>query len=167
MRVAALIVAAGRGLRLGETVPKQYLPLGAKPVFRHSLDTFLAHPAISLVQVVICPEDRDRYDDAISGLDRDRLRQPVSGAAARAGSVLAGLETLARDVPEAVLIHDAARPFVTADLISATIAALDLAPGALPALPLVDALWREDDGIGASLISTPGGCDDCCGNGNL
>ena len=90
MRVAAVIVAAGRGLRLGETVPKQYLRLGTKAVLRHGLDTFLAHPAIASVQVVIGPEDGDAYAVATEGLSSDRLRAPVPGAESRAGSVLAG-----------------------------------------------------------------------------
>ena len=146
MRVAAVIVAAGRGIRLGEPVPKQYLPLGAKPVLRHGLDTFLAHPAIASVQVVIGMEDQADYAGAIAGLVSDRLRPPVPGAATRAGSVLAGLEALESDAPDVVLIHDAARPFVTPALISAIVAALEGAPGALLALPVVDALWREEEG---------------------
>ncbi len=156
MRVAALIVAAGRGQRLGGAVPKQYLPLGDRPVLRHGLDTFLAHPAISVVQVVIGSGDRQHYDTAIAGLDASRLRPPAAGAAARAASVLAGLEALEPEKPQAVLIHDAARPFVTPALISATLAMLAHAPGALPALPIIDALWREQDGTAAAPVAREG-----------
>lgn len=156
MRVAALIVAAGSGHRLGGAVAKQYLPLGARPVVRHSLDTFLAHSAISVVQVVIGSGDRRLYDTAVAGLDASRLRPPATGAATRAGSVLAGLEALEPEKPEAVLIHDAARPFVTPELISATLDMLGRAPGALPALPIIDALWREQDGAAASPVRREG-----------
>jgi len=156
MRVAAVIVAAGRGLRLGETVPKQYLRLGTKAVLRHGLDTFLAHPAIASVQVVIGPEDGDAYAVATEGLSSDRLRPPVPGAESRAGSVLAGLAALEREAPDAVLIHDAARPFVTQDLISEILAALEAAPGALPALPVVDALWRGEDGVAREPVAREG-----------
>jgi len=98
------------------------------------------------VQVVIGMEDQADYAGAIAGLVSDRLRPPVPGAATRAGSVLAGLEALESDAPDVVLIHDAARPFVTPALISAIVAALEGAPGALLALPVVDALWREEEG---------------------
>ena len=147
LRTAGLIVAAGRGQRLGEATPKQYLPLGARPVLWHALDALLAHPAIDLVAVVIHPGDRALYDAAVAGLDDLRLRPPVAGGAARAASVLAGLEAVAAEAPDRVLIHDAARPFLSPALISAILEALDSAPAALPALPVVDALWRGADGL--------------------
>jgi 2-C-methyl-D-erythritol 4-phosphate cytidylyltransferase/2-C-methyl-D-erythritol 2,4-cyclodiphosphate synthase len=146
MRAAALIVAAGSGQRLGGAVPKQYLPLGARPVIRHSIDTFLAAPEVGHLQVVIRSEDAGRYGDAVAGLDDPRLAAPVGGGASRSASVARGLEALEAHAPEAVLIHGAARPFVTARTIAACLGALARAPGALPALPVVDALWREGEG---------------------
>jgi 2-C-methyl-D-erythritol 4-phosphate cytidylyltransferase / 2-C-methyl-D-erythritol 2,4-cyclodiphosphate synthase len=146
MRTAALIVAAGRGQRLGGGTPKQYLPLAGVPVLRRAVAALLAHPAIGRAQVVIDPDDRSSYEAALDGLDA-RLMPPVAGAKMRAGSVLNGLEALAADPPDRVLIHDAARPFASPELIAAVLAALDEAPAALPALPVVDALWRGAGGL--------------------
>jgi 2-C-methyl-D-erythritol 4-phosphate cytidylyltransferase/2-C-methyl-D-erythritol 2,4-cyclodiphosphate synthase len=147
MRIAGLIVAAGRGNRLGGTTPKQYLPLGRRPVLGHAIDALLAHPAIDIVVAVIHEDDRPLYDAAVADIADPRLRPPVAGRAARADSVLAGLDALAPAAPDRVLIHDAARPFLRPALISSVLDALDSAPAALPALPVVDALWRGVDGL--------------------
>jgi 2-C-methyl-D-erythritol 4-phosphate cytidylyltransferase/2-C-methyl-D-erythritol 2,4-cyclodiphosphate synthase len=142
MRTAGLIVAAGRGQRVGGAAPKQFLPLGARTVLGQAVAGLLACPGIDAVRVVIHADDRAAYDAAVAGLAGPRLLPPVPGAETRAGSVLAGLEALASSAPERVLIHDAARPFATPAQVAAVIAALDDAPAALLALPVVDALWR-------------------------
>ena len=149
-------MAAGRGQRLGEATPKQYLALGGRAILRRALDACLAHPSLDLLQVVIHPEDRPRYDAALAGLDDPRLRPPVSGGASRDASVLAGLEALAPERPDRVLIHDAARPFLRPELISNVLAALDEAPAALPALPVVDALWRAEGDRAEAPVSRDG-----------
>jgi 2-C-methyl-D-erythritol 4-phosphate cytidylyltransferase / 2-C-methyl-D-erythritol 2,4-cyclodiphosphate synthase len=128
----ALIVAAGSGTRLGGDVPKQYLPLAGRAVLRHSVETFLRHPAISGIRVVISAEHRALYDSAIAGL---AILPPVLGGASRQDSVRSGLESLADLRPDSVLIHDAARPFLAGDVIDRTLAALDDAPGAVVASP--------------------------------
>ena len=153
MACAALIVAAGRGQRLGAAQPKQYLPLGEHSILHRSICAFLEHPGVSRVLVVIHPDDLPLYEAAVAGISDSRLSPPVAGAPARAGSVLAGLEALAAEAaaPETVLIHDAARPFVPQSVISDVVAALAEVPGAFPALPVVDALWRaEGDHVVAS-----------------
>jgi 2-C-methyl-D-erythritol 4-phosphate cytidylyltransferase len=141
--IVALIVAAGRGHRLGGPVPKQYRLLAGSPVLRHSLLAFLRHPAIAAVQAVIHADDRALYRTAADGLD---LPPPVIGGPTRQKSVRSGLETLASRKASRVLIHDAVRPFVAAATIDAVIAALDAAPGAIAALPLADTLKRAEDG---------------------
>ena len=141
MIVHALIVAGGRGVRAGDGVPKQYRPLGGKLVLRHSVETLLAHPGIAGVQVVIHPDDRDLYEAALAGL---ALPAPIDGGATRQRSVLNGLEAL--DGATHVLIHDAARPLVTAAMIDRVLAALATSDGAAPALPVVDSL-RSGDGF--------------------
>jgi 2-C-methyl-D-erythritol 4-phosphate cytidylyltransferase/2-C-methyl-D-erythritol 2,4-cyclodiphosphate synthase len=150
MRTAGLIVAAGRGERLGGAAPKQYLPLGHQSVLRRAIAALLGHPAIDLIQVVIHALDRDLYDQALDGLADPRLSLPVAGGASRAASVRAGLEALAGSAPDRVLIHDAARPFVRREVISAVLAALETSPAAVPALPVVDALWRADGDLATS-----------------
>jgi 2-C-methyl-D-erythritol 4-phosphate cytidylyltransferase / 2-C-methyl-D-erythritol 2,4-cyclodiphosphate synthase len=135
----ALVVAAGRGTRLGAPLPKQYLPLAGKPVLRYSLETLANHPGIDAVRVVFNPDDAASYEAAARGLD---LLPPVAGGAARQDSVRLGLESLAASPPARVLIHDAARPFLDRETIDRVLAALDDAPGAIPALPVKDTVKR-------------------------
>jgi 2-C-methyl-D-erythritol 4-phosphate cytidylyltransferase/2-C-methyl-D-erythritol 2,4-cyclodiphosphate synthase len=139
--VAAVIVAAGRGDRAGGDVPKQYRRLGAMAVLRTSIAAFLDHPRIGTVQTVIHPADAERYAAAVDGLC---LPAPVLGGATRQTSVRAGLEGLAATPPELVLVHDAARPFVSAALISRAISAAERTGAAVPALPLTDTVKRVD-----------------------
>src|SRR5438874_8794813 len=139
----ALIVAAGRGTRLGGDLPKQYLPLGGATVLRHAVNAFAAHPRIAGVLVAIRPEDRALFDRAVAGLS---VLQPVPGGAERQDSVRLGLEALAAHKPERVLIHDGARPFPDAALISRVINGLDRAPAAVPGLRLGDTVKRVEEG---------------------
>lgn len=133
----ALIVAAGRSERLGGETPKQYLPLGGRPMIRRSLATFLGHRDVDAVAAVIHPDHRALYEAAAAGLE---LLPPVAGGASRRESVLRGLEALEARTPRHVLIHDAARPFVDAGIIGRVLDALEAAPGAIAAVPVVDTL---------------------------
>ncbi len=141
---AALVVAAGRGSRFGGELPKQYVPLAGVPLLRHSLAAFAGHPRIAMVQAVIHPGDRGLYDRAAVGLG---LGEPIHGGDSRQESVRHGLESLAALAPETVLIHDGARPLVSAELIDRVLDGLAEAPGAIAALPVVDTLKREADGL--------------------
>lgn len=140
----ALIVAAGRGHRFGADMPKQYLELGGRKVLAHSLAAFATHPEISGVRAVIHPDDRLLYDQAAHGL---KILEPVHGGAARQDSVRLGLESLEANPPDYVLIHDGARPFIEAGVISRAIAALSQHAGAIPAVPVADTLKRGDQGM--------------------
>jgi 2-C-methyl-D-erythritol 4-phosphate cytidylyltransferase/2-C-methyl-D-erythritol 2,4-cyclodiphosphate synthase len=146
MRVATLIVAAGRGTRASRAGagPKQYVSLSGRSVLRWTLDAFLGTSAGSLVQVVIHEDDRTDYSTAIENLEPCPL-PPVAGGATRQASVLAGLEALAVYEPDAVLIHDAARPFVDAATIERVASRLREVDGAIPALPVPDTLKRGGD----------------------
>src|SRR5262245_60554118 len=142
MSVSALIVAAGRGVRAGRSkapIPKQYLPIGGVPMLTRAIGAFADHPNVDEVIVVIQPEDLALYESATKAF-AGRLRSPVSGGVRRQDSVRAGLEALAANPPVQVLIHDAARPFVDAGLISRVIDNLDSHAGALPCLPVTDTL---------------------------
>ncbi|MDF1733055.1 MAG: bifunctional 2-C-methyl-D-erythritol 4-phosphate cytidylyltransferase/2-C-methyl-D-erythritol 2,4-cyclodiphosphate synthase [Minwuia sp.] len=141
MQTAALIVAAGRGTRLGGELPKQYLLLDGEPVLRRTVSAFLAHPRIDQVLVVIGDGQQDLYDQALSGLD---LLPPVVGGETRQLSVASGLAALASSAPTHVLIHDAARALIDDALISRVCDALKDSPAVLPALPVVDSLSRID-----------------------
>ena len=140
-RSYALIVAAGSGPRAGGAVPKQYQGLGGKALLRYSLEAFADHPAIAGVQAVIHPEHTAEYSVAAHGL---KLHEPVYGGAERSDSVRAGLKALMRYQPDYVLIHDAARPFLTAAMIDEIIAHLTPHQAVIPALPVVDTLRRFD-----------------------
>jgi 2-C-methyl-D-erythritol 4-phosphate cytidylyltransferase / 2-C-methyl-D-erythritol 2,4-cyclodiphosphate synthase len=141
--IAAVIVAAGRGERAGANIPKQYRPIGGEPMIRATLRAFLAHPCIDFVQPVINPNDQDAYRHAIAGL-KDLL-PPAPGGATRQASVRAGLEALASRRPGLVLIHDAARPFVSSTLIDRAISTGRTSGAAVPAIPLADTVKAIDD----------------------
>jgi 2-C-methyl-D-erythritol 4-phosphate cytidylyltransferase/2-C-methyl-D-erythritol 2,4-cyclodiphosphate synthase len=143
-RCIALIVAAGRGTRVGGPLPKQYLSLAGQPLLRHAVMAFASHPAISGVRIVYHPDDRALYEAATAGFD---ILPPVAGGAARQDSVRLGLESLESLSPERVLIHDGARPFIRHALIDRMLAALDETPGAIPALAIRDTVKRGQDGI--------------------
>ena len=139
--VAAVVVAAGRGLRAGGNLPKQYRNLAGEPVIRSSLSLFAWHGQIAAVQSVIHPDDQGSYEAAAKGL---RLLPPVFGGATRQASVRAGLEALSARAPDIVLVHDAARPFCSSELVSRAIAACGETGAAIPALPVSDTIKRVD-----------------------
>jgi len=151
MSFHALILAAGSARRLAGPVPKQYLPLAGKPLLRYSVEALAAHPAVSQTTVVIRHADRDIYNRTVA--DLEDLTSPIIGGDERQRSALNGLEALAPAAPDRVLIHDAARPFLSVALIDRLIRALDRADGAVPALPVTDTLKRAQDG--AVLATVP------------
>lgn len=138
-----VLPAAGRGLRAGGGVPKQYRLLLGKPLIEHTLRRLAAHPRITGLMVVLAADDAHW-----PGWDRLEGKPVLTatGGSERADSVLAGLEALPEDVAgsEAVLVHDAARPCLSHADIDALLAA-DSPDGALLAIPLSDTLKRADD----------------------
>lgn len=156
MTNAALIVAAGRGSRMMRDMPKQYLMLGGHAVLWRTVRAFLASKQIHAVRVVIHPDDRELYDSAVAGIKDTRLGDPVQGGHSRAASVRLGLEALHADRPAHVLIHDAARPFCTPELIAAVLKPLAKVEGAFAALPVVDALWMAEGSEAISPVSRDG-----------
>lgn len=140
---AALIVAGGMGLRAGGEIPKQYQPLGSSSVLSMAADVFLDHPAIDLVQVVIGADDRPLYEGLC--LAHDKLLEPVIGGATRQASVYEGLKALQSHMPDRVLIHDGARPFLAGTLVTKVLDALETSDGAFLAVPVADTLRRRND----------------------
>jgi len=134
MTVTALIVAAGKGERLGGDVPKQYRPIGGKPVLRWAAEAMASHPSIDQVRVVIGSGQSQLAQEALDGIAVGNL---VEGGAERSDSVLKGLQAIAEG---AVLVHDAARPFCPPNVIDRLLAALDDSDGAVPVLPVADTL---------------------------
>lgn len=139
--VAAVVVAAGRGSRVGGEIPKQYRMLAGEPVIRASLSLFAWHGEVHLVQPVIHPDDRQAFAAASQGLN---LLPPIVGGATRQDSVLAGLEALNARAPDVVLVHDAARPFCSAALVSRAIAAGSETGAAIPGIAVTDTIKTVD-----------------------
>jgi 2-C-methyl-D-erythritol 4-phosphate cytidylyltransferase / 2-C-methyl-D-erythritol 2,4-cyclodiphosphate synthase len=136
MTVTALIVAAGKGERAGGGVPKQYRMLGGKPVLRWAAEALVRHPAVRYTRVVIGEGQQELARAALDGLDVGAL---IEGGAERADSVRAGLAVIHSD---AVLVHDAARPFCPPAVVDRLVARLEFYEGAAPVLPVGDTLAR-------------------------
>ena len=143
MSIAALLMAAGHGARFGAPTPKQYLPLLGRPVIRHAAEALLREGRVDRLLPVVAAGGGGRVAALLAGLP---VLSPVAGGATRAESVRAGLEALAADAPDIVLVHDAARPVIPPGTIPALLAALDNAPGAIPAQPVSDTLKRGVEG---------------------
>ena len=141
-QVAAVIVAAGRGVRAGGEVPKQFREIGGAALLRRALLSFIEVPTVDLVQPVVRPEDIDRVRTLLGGM---AVLSPVFGGTTRQASVRAGLEALERLRPDIVLVHDAARPFASAELISRAVDAAKKSGAAIPALPVTDTIKRVDE----------------------
>jgi len=139
---AAIVVAAGKGLRAGQPLPKQFARWRGKPVIRHSVETF-ARLGISPIVVVI-PEGAETVtSQCLEGIKGVRL---VTGDETRQGSVLRGLSALANSPPDLVLIHDAARPVVPDEVVYRLLQALTESPAAIPVLPVADSILTATDG---------------------
>ncbi len=159
--VAAVVVAAGRGTRIGGDLPKQFRQIGGATLLRRTLSLLVDHPSIGSVQPVIRAEDRDLFAAESAGI---ATLPPTLGGATRQASVRAGLEALVARAPELVLVHDAARPFATPALIARAIEAAAKTGAAVPGLAVADTVKRVDaegtveatlERAGLRLIQTP------------
>jgi 2-C-methyl-D-erythritol 4-phosphate cytidylyltransferase / 2-C-methyl-D-erythritol 2,4-cyclodiphosphate synthase len=144
MSVAALILAAGKGVRAGSETPKQFREIGGKTLLAHAVDALAAHPGIAAVYVAVGDGHTDAVAEALAG----RCYTTVPGGAERQDSVYSGLEAIAADAHRSVLIHDAARPFVPACVIDRLLASLEMHDGTTPVLPVTDTLARGEGTLG-------------------
>ena len=141
--MAAIVVAAGQGLRAGQPLPKQFAPWRGKPVLRHSVEALASAGATPII--VAIPRGAEAIAAAaLAGTAGVRF---ITGGATRQESVRAGLEALADSAPQSVLIHDAARPTLPLAVIDRLIAALASCPGAIPVLPVVDSMVHVDGDV--------------------
>lgn len=148
-RTVALIVAAGSGSRVGGDLPKQFRLVRGQPMLRHSYVALASHDTISDIYVAIGEGQNEVASESLNGLLPPRF---VFGGATRRQSVLNGLKHIMQDGGAArVLIHDAARPFLSHDVISSLLAGLDVAPGAVPALAVVDSLARGEESLASTV----------------
>lgn len=150
-KIAAVIVAAGRGIRAGGTLPKQFQRLGGRMLLCRTIEALASHPEIDAVVAVISAGGETLYRECLSEVDGThvvKLVEPVLGGASRQDSVRAGLEMLAADPPEIVLVHDAARPFLDAALIDRAIEAGRRHGAAVPGIGVSDTVKLVDaDGL--------------------
>ncbi|MCC6006367.1 MAG: bifunctional 2-C-methyl-D-erythritol 4-phosphate cytidylyltransferase/2-C-methyl-D-erythritol 2,4-cyclodiphosphate synthase [Rhodobacteraceae bacterium] len=150
MKIVAVVVAAGSGQRAGGGLPKQFRPLGDRPVLAHTLDRVAACPGLGRIALVLGAGQEALFHSHVRPHLSDALAATirlVKGGADRGASVRAGLDALVPDAPTHVLIHDGARPCLGPDLLARLCMALDGgARGAAPALPVTDALWYGQDG---------------------
>jgi 2-C-methyl-D-erythritol 4-phosphate cytidylyltransferase/2-C-methyl-D-erythritol 2,4-cyclodiphosphate synthase len=164
MSVAVVIVAGGSGFRAGGELPKQYQLIGGRPVIWWTLKAFADHPGVSYVQTVIAAGHENLFAEASSDL---KIASPVIGGDTRQDSCRIGIAACVGVGPQKVLIHDAARPFVSADLISHIIAELDRSEGVIPGLPVADTMKLAPGGLvertvnrqGLWFVQTPQGFD--------
>ena len=158
-KIYALIVAAGTGTRVGGEIPKQYQNLAGKQLLQYSAETLAHHLSISGVQVVIHPKHLAYYNLVC---EKVTLLPTTFGGETRSESVAAGLEALAPFEPDYVLIHDAARPFLSEAIITALIEKITPDHAVIPVIEVVDTIrhfqdnvWSEMDRTGILRIQTP------------
>ncbi|EAU42459.1 bifunctional 2-C-methyl-D-erythritol 4-phosphate cytidylyltransferase/2-C-methyl-D-erythritol 2,4-cyclodiphosphate synthase protein [Fulvimarina pelagi HTCC2506] len=147
-KVAAIIVASGRGVRAGEHPEgaKQFRRIGGRPILAWTLERLLRHPKVGSVVLVANPDDAERTAATIAPFDDLGEVRVVDGGATRQASVRNGLLALSEYPVDTVLIHDAVRPFLSADLIDRVAAATGPDVGALPVVPVADTLKKGEDG---------------------
>jgi len=148
MTTTALIVAAGTGERAGGGMPKQFRMLGGKPVLRWAAESVIRHPAVQSTRVVVADGQQANAAKALDGLD---VGEFITGGAERADSVRAGLAAIQGD---AVLVHDAARPFCPPTVIDRLLAALEFFEGSAPVVPVGDTLARSGETLGEPVDRT-------------
>jgi len=147
----AIVVAGGDGARLGADRPKAFVGLGGRPLLAHSIDLFEDHPAVDRIVLVVRAEWEEPATLLADELAAGKVAAAVPGGATRALSVAAGLAEVTGDA-EAILVHDAARPFASAELVDRLLEALEAHDGAIPALPVTDTVKRVHDGVVAETL---------------
>ena len=156
MKTVAIIVAAGKGLRAGGEIPKQYQTFKCNRMLTYSINAFLGSLKIDGLLVVINPSDLKLYEDSIKNISDDRLLNYCFGGTERSNSVEMGLNYLKKYSPQKVLIHDAARPFVSTELINNLIESLKSKKAVIPIVPIVDAVWQKTQSFEKNSSIEPG-----------
>ncbi|GDX38236.1 bifunctional enzyme IspD/IspF [Methylocystaceae bacterium] len=155
--IAYLVVAAGRGSRAGEGIPKQYRFLGNRVVLSHTLSALHVCAPKAIIQVVIHADDQELYEECLTNLTpqaRALVQPAVFGGATRQESVRLGLEALAnRTPPDVVLIHDAARPFVDPAIVERAVVSAQTYGAAAPGVALTDTVKQVNDQL--MVVATP------------
>jgi len=144
METVAVILAAGSGSRTGLSTPKQFLPLGGKTVLEHSVQTFHDHPGIDHVVIVTSPEFMERVNDMVKTNDWTKVTAILAGGKERYDSSLSAVRHFSNNPELVMLFHDAARPLVSARIISDTLKAMETFNAVDVAVPAVDTIVQCD-----------------------
>lgn len=143
MRNIAVILAGGVGSRMGGSEPKQFLSLGGRTVIEHSIETFANHPSIDEVAVVIHPDWRGRMEEIAARGRWEKLRKIVAGGSERYMSSLNAIMAYIDEPDDTnLLLHDAARPFMSAAIVDRVVAALERHEAVGVAVPSTDTVWE-------------------------
>ena len=145
--VRAIILLAGQGTRMNTEMPKQFLELGAKPVFLHSLQTFNECPKVDFITLVASKEYIDYVKGYINIYSLHKVTDVIEGGFERRSSVYNGLHSFKADYDDIVLIHDAARPFITNEIIERNIEECELHDAVVTAIKNADSLFIGSDKV--------------------
>lgn len=152
MRNIAVILAGGTGSRMGSAVPKQFLELAGRTVIEHSIEVFASHPAIDEVAVVVHPEWRGRMEGIAAAGRWDKLRKIIDGGSERHRSSMNAVEAYAGESGDTnLLLHDAARPWVSAEIVGRVVTALQHHEAVAVGIPSTDTVWEVSDGTVRSI----------------
>lgn len=143
MKNIAVILAGGTGSRIGGPVPKQFLPLDGRTVIEHSIETFCGHPSIDEVAVVVHPDWRGRMKEIVAANRWPKLTKVIDGGSERYMSSLNAIMAYIDEPDDTnLLLHDAARPWVTVEIVDRVVAALEHHEAVGVAVPSTDTVWE-------------------------
>lgn len=160
MKNIAVILAGGTGSRMGSSVPKQFMPLAGRTVIEYSIETFCNHPAIDEVAVAVHPDWRGRMEEIVASGRREKLKKIIDGGSERYMSSLNAIMAYIDEPDDTnLLLHDAARPFVTAEIIDRVVAALKHHEAVGVAVPSTDTVWEVHPDMSGELIVNSEKCE--------
>ncbi|MGX8713300.1 MAG: 2-C-methyl-D-erythritol 4-phosphate cytidylyltransferase [bacterium] len=143
MKNIAVVLAGGTGSRMGSSVPKQFLPLAGRAVIEYSIDTFNRHQSIDEVAVVIHPDWRGRMEEIAAAGRWKKLKKIIDGGAERYMSSLNAIMAYIDEPDDTnLLLHDAARPWVSAEIVDRVVSALKHHEAVGVAVPSTDTVWE-------------------------
>ena len=160
MKNIAVILAGGTGSRMGSSVPKQFMPLAGRTVIEYSIETFCNHPAIDEVAVVVHPDWRGRMEEIVASGRKEKLKKIIDGGSERYMSSLNAIMAYIDEPDDTnLMLHDAARPFVSAEIIDRVVAALKHHEAVGVAVPSTDTVWEVHPDMSGELIVNSEKCE--------
>lgn len=160
MKNIAVILAGGTGSRMGSSVPKQFMPLAGRTVIEYSIETFCNHPAIDEVAVVVHPDWRGRMEEIVASGRREKMKKIIDGGSERYMSSLNAIMAYIDEPDDTnLMLHDAARPFVSAEIIDRVVAALKHHEAVGVAVPSTDTVWEVHPDMSGELIVNSEKCE--------